>query len=89
MKTKVVAPAFGGTVAALLLSRCFAPSPKIDGLGQNSGVPARPLASPSPAASFSQRLQELANLVASGAISDREYIERHRRIISVARTVVR
>jgi hypothetical protein len=61
---------------------------KVDGLGQNSGVPARPLASPSPAASFSQRLQELANLRASGAISDREYIERHRRIISVARTVV-
>jgi hypothetical protein len=62
---------------------------KVDGLGQNSGAPARPLASPPRAASFSQRLQELANLRASGAISDREYIERHRRIISVARTVVR
>jgi hypothetical protein len=51
---------------------------KVDGLGQNSGVPA---------ASVAQRLQELANLRASGAISDREYIQRHRQIIAVARTV--
>jgi Short C-terminal domain len=49
---------------------------------QNTGVQAPPPASPPPAASVSQRLQELDTLHASGAISDTEYTAKRQRIIA-------
>ena len=48
----------------------------------NSGVQARPLASSPPAASASQRLQELDTLRASGTISDTEYTAKRQGSIS-------
>jgi hypothetical protein len=48
----------------------------------NSGVQASPLAYSPPAASVSQRLQQLDTLRASGAMSDTEYTAMRQRIIS-------
>jgi energy-coupling factor transporter transmembrane protein EcfT len=48
----------------------------------NSSVQTPSLASPPPAASVSQRLQELDTLRASGAMSDTEYTEIRQGIIS-------
>ncbi len=48
----------------------------------NSGMPASPLASPPPAASVSQRLQDLETVRASGAISDLEYTTKRTEIIT-------
>ncbi|MFZ3270209.1 MAG: hypothetical protein WA488_24155 [Mycobacterium sp.] len=60
----------------------FGQSATIQAWQQHSAAPASVPASPLPAAPTSQRLQELENLRASGAISDVEYAAERTRIIS-------
>ena len=72
----------GGIGVLVLLLRLgllnFGQSATIQGWQQPSAAPASPL----PAAPTSQRLHELENLRASGAISDAEYAAERTRIIS-------
>jgi hypothetical protein len=49
-----------------------------------SGLPARPLALPPPEGSLSERLKELEEMHARGAISDTEYSEQRLQIIRFA-----
>ena len=78
-------PIGGIGVLALLLRLGllnFGQSATIQGWQQHSAAPAAAPAFPLPAAPTSQRLQELENLRASGAVSDAEYNAERARIIS-------